>query len=282
MDPRLAISIDGEVVDPAAATISVLDRGLLHGDGVFEIVRTVGPAPVELPAHLGRLTVAAGALALRIWPPAALAGAIDRTIAAAPAGDLRLRVVVTRGAGPISARLAALGPGRTIVIAEPLAPPPASVTVTVVDWPLPRRPGAGAKTLAYLDHLRARELAAEVGADEALRLDADGAVAEGSLSSLFIVAGGEVVTPPATGGILPGVTRARVLALCGQRAIPAAERTITLAALHAADELFVTSAGRGVVPVVAVDGAPRAAGPVSLALREAHQDFLRTEAATRR
>jgi branched-chain amino acid aminotransferase len=278
MSVGLAISIDGRLVDPAAATISVLDRGLLHGDGVFEILRTVAGTPVELGAHLARLAATAADLALALPTAEALAAAVRATVAAAPPGDHRVRVLVTRGPGPLTARLADLGPGRMIVIVEPLRPPPATVAVVVVDWPLPRRRGPGGKTLAYLDHLRARELAAAAGADEALRLDVDGHVAEGATSNLFVTSQGRVITPPIDGGVLPGVTRARILALCDALGIAATAGPITVAALRGAEEVFVTSAARGVVPVTAVDGAPRAVGPITTRLREAYLGFLRGHA----
>jgi len=181
---------------------------------------------------------------------------------AAAGGDLRVRVIVTRGEGGIAARAASVGPGRAIVIAEPLGELPREVSVATVEWPLPRRIGPAHKTLGYLDPLWARELAAAAGADEAVRLDADGNVAECATANIFVVTGGEVVTPPLD-GILPGITRARVLAACAAHGIPCRERTVSPDELHAADEVFVTSAIRGVVPVTSLDGAQRVFGTIT-------------------
>jgi len=232
------ISIDGVVVAPEAATISVLDPGVLHGDGLFETLRTRDGEPVYLAEHLDRLRDGAGELGLHVPPEleAWLRAAIrDRT-------DHKIRIVVTRG-------------GRTIIIVEPLPPQPRELSLAIVDWPIARRARPARKTLSFLDHLIARKLAADAGADEAVRLDADGHVAECATANIFAVIAGTVVTPPAA-GILPGVTRARVLAHTH-----GVERVLTVPELRAADEIFVTSALRGVVPVTALDGVFRDAGP---------------------
>ena len=261
----LAISIDGAVVAPEAAAISVLDRGLLYGDGVFEVLRTWLGVAVDLDAHLDRMAASAAALELRLPSRDALAAQVAATLAAAGEGDHRVRLLVTRGPGPLGARFASLGPGRAIAIAEPLAPQPTELALATVDWPLPPRVGPAHKTLAYLDHVIARELAARAGADEAVRLDPAGDVVEGATSNVFAVIAGAVVTPPLR-GTLPGVTRARVLAACARRQLAAVERAIARAELAAADEIFVTSAVRGVVAVTRLDGVSRAAGPITAAL----------------
>jgi branched-chain amino acid aminotransferase len=264
------ISIDGELVPPERAVISVLDRGLLYGDGLFEVLRTWSGVPVELDAHLARLSAAASTIALRVSPH--LGGWVLAAIAAAAAAanaDVRVRVVVTRGAGALRERLADLPGGRGIVIVEPLpAAPPRETSLALVDFPI----GAlrSIKALAYLDHLLARELAAAAGADDAIRTDAAGDVAECATANLFIATAGAVATPLTDGGALPGIVRARVLAACARLGIPAAARRITVAELRAADEVFVTSSVRGVVSVTRLDGEPRAAGPLATRLAADH------------
>jgi branched-chain amino acid aminotransferase len=262
----IAVSIDGALVDPAHAVLSVFDRGLLYGDGCFEVLRTWGGAAVELPAHLDRLYETALFLALAAPDRDALAAAIGRTLAAAGPGEHRIRVVLTRGPGPLSARLAALSGGRSIVIVEPLPPPPHELSLAVVDWPLATRPGRGHKTLAYLDAVLARERARAAGADEALRLDASGRAVEGASCNVFAVMGGAVSTPPADRGALPGIVRQRVLDLCARAGIPTRVRALRVAELRRSRELFVTSSLRGVVPVTRIDGVSIPAGPVAARL----------------
>lgn len=313
-----AISIDGRVVDAANATISVLDRGLLYGDGAFEVLRTWGGVPVDLPAHLDRLYATVAAMGLRAMPRAMLEVVVERTIAAAavphPSGagrvehgatvtarveaeiavertssaaaaertssiagvigpgpgatEHRIRIVLTRGPGGLGAETASLGPGRVIVIVEPLAAQPVEVSAAIVDWSLPRRTGPAHKTLAYLDHVIARDLARAAGADEGIRLDAEGRAVEGATSNLFAVVAGAVVTAPTASGVLPGIVRGRVLAACAREGIPAREAAIAVDELRGATEVFVTSSLRGVVPVTRLDGAARAAGPITARIAE--------------
>jgi branched-chain amino acid aminotransferase len=257
------ISIDGVLVVPEQATISVLDRGLLYGDGCFEVLRTWSGAPVDLAAHLDRMYATVAAMRMRAMERGALAAAVDRTIAAAGQGEHRIRIVITRGPGGLGEETAALGPGRAIVIVEPLGEQPREISAAIVDWPLPGRSGHAHKTLAYLDHVIARDLARAARADEAIRLDADGRAVEGATSNLFAVIGGTVVTAPVDGGLLPGVVRGRVLAVCGRERIAAREEAFTVQALRGADEIFVSSSLRGVVAVTRLDGVACVAGPIT-------------------
>jgi branched-chain amino acid aminotransferase len=270
----VAVSIDGVVVAPERAQVSVFDRGFLYGDGCFEVLRTWGGVARDLDAHLDRLLATAAWLQLATRPRGELAAAVAGTLAAAGPGEHRVRIALTRGPGPVAARLAALPAGVAIVIVEPLGALPAELSACVVDWPI-ARPGRGHKTLAYLDHVIAGELARAHGADEAIRLDAAGRVVEGATCNLFAVIAGAVVTPPTDAGALPGIVRARVLALCGAAGVATEVRPIAVTELRSADEVFVTSAVRGVVPVTRLDGAARVAGPVTEQLAAAYTAAMR-------
>jgi branched-chain amino acid aminotransferase len=263
-----AISIDGEVVEPERAVISVLDRGLLYGDGVFEVLRTWNGRvhPAELAAHLARLAAACATLGLRVPARAVLAGRVTAAVAAAGEPEARIRIVVTRGPGTLAQRLATLGPGHTIIIVEPMPPQPRELSLAVVDWPLPARRGAGVKALAYLDHIIARELAAVAGADEALRLDAHGRIAECATANVFVARDGRLATPPVDAGVLPGIVRAYVVAQGG-----CDERPIERAELAAAEEVFVTSSLRGIVPVTRIDDREIRSGPIAARLSASYR-----------
>lgn len=271
----VAVSIDGVVVAPERAMISVFDRGLLYGDGCFEVLRTWDGVARDLDAHLDRLYETAAFLQLKTMDRTRLVEAVYRTIAAAGPAEHRLRIVLTRGPGGLGARLAELGAGATIVMVEPLPAQPEEVALAVVDYPLARRTGPGHKTLAYLDHVLAKELARVRGADDAVRLDADGHAIEGATCNLFVVHGGAVVTPPVDGGALPGIVRGRVLALCAKAAIRTVARPLGLRDLRSADELFVTSSLRGVVPVTQLDGVPLDRGPITAWLATAYAAAMR-------
>ncbi|HEX4422512.1 MAG TPA: aminotransferase class IV [Kofleriaceae bacterium] len=269
-----AVSINGAIVAPDQASISVFDRGLLYGDGCFEVLRTWDGVARELDAHLDRLFETAAALELRAIERTALVEAAERTIAAAGPGEHRIRIVLTRGPGGLAQPFGELGPGAAIVIVEPLPAQPAAISAAVVDWPLPRRTGRGHKTLAYLDHLIARELARGAGADEAIRLDPDGHAVEGATCNLFAVHAGAVITPPVDAGALPGIVRARVLALCAQEAIATVVRPLAVHELRAAEELFATSSLRGIVAVTRLDGEPRPTGPITGRIARAYIDAM--------
>lgn len=258
----IAVSIDGVLGPPEQARISIFDRGFLYGDGVFEVLRTWDELLVDLDAHLDRLYHSALALSIRTMERDRLTEAVTRTLANAGPGEKRIRIVITRGPGSLLAPAHTLGPGKTIVIVEPLPAQPTELSLAVVDVPLPRRTGPAHKTLAYLDHVIARDLAAAAGADEAVRLGPEGEVLECATSNLFVVLRGSVLTPPLT-GVLPGITRARVLEACAGLALTAMEARLTLDELRAADEIFVTSALRGVVPITKLDGDVRPAGPLT-------------------
>jgi branched-chain amino acid aminotransferase len=273
----IAVSIDGLLVAPDQASISIFDRGLLYGDGVFEVFRTWDEAVVDLAAHLDRLFTSAVMLGIKGLDKPLVADAVRRTLEAAGPGEHRIRVVLTRGPGSLVAPLDALGPGRAIVVVEPLPAQPAELSLALVDFPLPRRTGHAHKTLAYLDHILARELAAAAGADEALRLGPDGDIVECATSNVFIVAAGVVATPPVELGILPGVTRARVIAACATAGIAVEQRRLSTQDVYAADEIFVTSAVRGVVPITRLDGVARAAGPVTARVIEGYLAGLRQQ-----
>jgi branched-chain amino acid aminotransferase len=272
----IAVSIDGVLHPPEQARISVFDRGFLFGDGVFEVLRTFDGELVDLDVHLDRLYSGASWLGLKVIDRERLREAALRTLANAGPGEQRIRLVLTRGPGPLLARPATLGPGKAIVIVEPLPAQATEVTLAIVDWPLPRRVHPAHKTLAYLDHVIARELAAAVGADEAVRLGAEGEVLECATSNVFAVHGGAVITPMLT-GILPGVTRARVLAACAAAGIPAREARLTVEELRSAEEIFITSAIRGVVPVTRLDGEAMRAGPRTRQIADLYLAGLRQQ-----
>jgi branched-chain amino acid aminotransferase len=264
----IAVSIDGVLTPPEQAGVSIFDRGFLYGDGLFEVLRTWDEQLVDLGAHLDRLFRSAHALAIRMLDRERLNEAVQRTLANSGPGEKRVRIVVTRGPGALLARADTLGPGKTIVVVEPLPAQPTELSLAVVDWPLPRRGRPAHKTLAYLDHIIARDLAVAAGADEAVRLGAEGDVLECASSNIFIVMGESVLTPLLR-GVLPGLTRARVLEACAGLAIVATEARLTLEELRGANEIFVTSALRGVVPVTRLDGEPRPAGPVTAQIAHA-------------
>jgi branched-chain amino acid aminotransferase len=289
--------LNGRLLPEAQACIPVADRGLLLGDGVFETLRAYGGAPFRAGAHLARL--AAGAERLAIPLPGGLDDALAATIAAnagaAGAGGaagacgagtgLAVRVTVTRGAGGRGLEPAGEFPPTVLITAAPYVAAAAwyerGLRAVVARH---RRNEAGAaaglKALGAVEAVLARREALAAGADEALVLDTAGHLAEAAAANVFLLVRGRLRTPPLACGILPGITRAAVLELADAAGIEVDAAPVQPAELAQAEELFLTSSLREVVPVVEVGGRPVGAGrpgPVAARLLEAYRRRVREE-----
>lgn len=285
------VNLDGELVPAARAAVSVFDRGFLSGDQVYEVVRTYGLAPFALAEHLARLQRSADRIGLPLpWAPEQLAAELGRTVeasrggdqpdpAAAPwnRGERSVRLVVTRGPAE-EARAFGVAPGpRVILAATPLRGPPEAAyregVACILVHARVARSDPGAKTGGHLAEALAARDAAAASAHEALLLDAAGQVTEGASSNLFLVRGGGVATPPLAAGVLPGVTRGLVLRLARAAGLAVEERPLGPADLRAADELFLTSTSRELLPVTRLDGAPVGRGAVGSVTTRLHALF---------
>jgi len=288
------VNLDGTIVSPARATVSVFDRGFLYGDSVYEVVRTYGFAPFELERHLARLARSAARLALAPrWDADRTRSELLRTLAASRGGDApdaaaapwnvgerSLRVIMTRGAGELGLDPALAVDPRAIVIAGPLLAPPLAAyrhgvpcRIVGVRHDAPEAADTTAKTGAHLVNVLAVAEARAAGAHEALLLDRDGFVTEGASSNVFAVRGGRVETPPLAAGILEGVTRARVIALARGAALDVREAPLRPGDLQSADEIFLTSTAREVLPVASLDGRAVGSGQVGEVTTRLHALF---------
>jgi branched-chain amino acid aminotransferase len=293
---RTRISVDGRIGAPEEACVPVLDRGFLYGDSVYEVLWWHRGAPIQEREHLERLAESARRIYLDLGgPPERFSLAVAATVAAADVGpdeDAYVRLVVTRGAGPIGLRFGTgLAPTVVVIVAPAHRPDPATwergVSVALVERRrVPRRAlDPGAKTGNYMNNVLALHEANLAGADDAVMLNERGEVAEGTSSNVYVTLRGAVVTPPLDAGILKGTTRSRVIALCRGNAIPVEERPLSPRDLLGADEVFLTSSVRGVVPVVSIDGKPVGSGTPGPFTRRLHALFERAadeEAALRR
>lgn len=275
-----AVSIDGALVAPEHARISVFDRGFLYGDAVVEVLRTYRRMPFALEEHLGRLQRGARAIALSVPVPLGqLREELERVIAQSQNDECYLRVVLTRGAGePIALLPNANTKPTRVLIAQPLVTPAfelyrngaAAIVHTIA------RTGASqisaAKTACYLEHVLATQLARSRGAHEAILVSRDGHVLEGASSNVFIVDEDTLRTPPDDGAILPGITREKVLDCARAMGLTVREEPLREADLFSADEVFVTSSIRELISITRVEdhevGEGRA-GPVARAIHRA-------------
>ena len=277
------VMIDGVLVKPEEARVSVFDRGFLYGDSVFEVLRTYGGVPFALGEHLARLRRSAERVFIAMpVDEAAFAREVEAAVRTSGNEESYVRIVVTRGSGPMGLDPELAGAPLRVVVVEPVSPPPraayvdgvAAITVhtrRVAD----DTAAAGAKLSNYLPNLLAVREAKARGAHEAIVVDPAGRVVEGASSNVFVVSGGRVATPPESAGILPGITRAHVIAAARALGVPLEEREVKQEELYAADEVFITSSIRELLPVVRVDDRPVGGGkpgPVSRALHRRFRD----------
>jgi branched-chain amino acid aminotransferase len=262
------VSLDGALVAPEAARVSVFDRGFLFGDSVFETIRTYQGRPFALGEHLLRLGASASRVAIDLPVSAEqLATEIEGALRAAGNPESYIRVIVTRGSGPLGLDSQFDASPLRVVIVAPLSPPaPEAYTdgIGVVTYRTQRvaeaTDAAGAKIGNYLVAVLAMRVARAAGASEALIVDADQHVIEGASSNVFAVRGGTLVTPPESAGILPGITRARLLEVARAHGVPVALEPLPVTELLGADEVFISSSIREVLPVVRVDSHPIGGG----------------------
>ncbi len=256
---------DGTFVDTADAHVSVFDRGLTVGDGVFETLRTYGGVPFAARRHLDRLERSAASLGLAPLDRAAILEALCAISERNGLGEARLRVTVTAGVGmPGSSRDTTVPV--TLVAATALGTPAPSTSVVVAPWTRNER-GAlvGIKSLSYAANVRALAFAEAHGASEAIFANTVGDLCEGTGSNTFFVRGGVLVTPALASGCLAGVTRALVLELAHDLGTPVEERAASLDEFLGADEAFLTSTTREVQPIAHIDDRAIASvpGPVT-------------------
>jgi D-alanine transaminase len=258
-DPFPTCYLDGQYLPLAEARISPLDRGFLFADGVYDVVPVHRRRPFRLREHLKRLDDSLAAIHLanprhqEEWT-----AIVQRLVAEAGASDLLVYVQVTRGAESSRNHLFPSRARPTVfAFASPYPAPSAAVlerglsAVTLQDIRWDR---CDIKSVALHANILLRQEASNRGADEAL-LVRDGMLLEGSSSSVFLCVGGALITPPNSHLILPGTTRDAVLELA-QGWLPSQVSDIESREIRSAEELWIASAGRGVLPVTRVDGEP--------------------------
>ncbi len=275
------VHVNGRLLPAGRARISVFDRGLLYGDGVFETLRAYRGRTFALEQHVARMQASAAALGMA-FPRRAWQRDIDAVLErnGLLRTDAWVRITVTRGVGaPGLLPPARLQP--TLIISAGRVDPgiiqAQRYGVRVVLLPFARH-GVSAehKVLAYLPGVLGKVLAARHGAYEGLYVDTNGCITEGTTSNVFVRRGRQLFTTPAA-GILPGVTRRLVIDAAVARGLRLRERSLTRKEVLTADEAFLTSSVAEVVPITAVDdrtiGGARV-GPVTLELQRLYRQMV--------
>ena len=262
------IWIDGEFVPEDQASVSVYDHGLLYGDGVFEGIRIYSGRILKLESHIDRLFESARSIFLQIpYSREEIAAAIRDTALKNNRKDGYVRLVVTRGKGPLGVNPLQCHRPCTIVITDSIEVYPASAyehglsiicASTMQKHPASLSPRV--KSLNYLPNMMAKLEAVHAGAEEAVMFNHLGNVAECVGDNIFVVRETSdsplLVTPPRSAGLLEGITMLIVLELAEQNGIRVLREDLTRHDLYVANEILLTGTGAEVVPVVKIDGRP--------------------------
>jgi branched-chain amino acid aminotransferase len=277
------VNVNGRIADQAHAVVPVFDHGFLYGEGIYETLRTYHGEPFLFERHMRRLRNSADMLVLPIpLTDREIEARFRETMAAAGLGDgneAYLRLLVTRGVGDLSYDPAACSTPSVVIIAKPQIDPPADVyrngvTVALVDV-VRNHPGSVnpiIKSNNLLNNALAMQQAARRGAYEGVMRNFRGELSECTQSNLFVVSRGAAFTPGLDAGLLPGITREFLFEVGRDIGIDVREAVLHDRDLLDADEAFLTSTTRELVPIVRVDdrvvGSGRP-GAVTMALLDA-------------
>jgi branched-chain amino acid aminotransferase len=285
---KKAVSIDGRIVADHEAKISVLDHGLLYGDGLFEGIRVRAGRIFRLDQHLARLSLGARYLGLDLPEGSeGQARIVHETVRAFGQKEAYVRLLVTRGEGPLGVDpTTCKKPTVVCIVAEIGLYSPEqraqglSMITSSYRRPNPDVQDVAIKTLNYLGSALAKQEAKKQGADEALLLNQSGRVSEASVANVFAVRGRTLSTPPAIDGCLPGINRAAVLEIARELGFAVSECSLGRRELLAADEVFLTGSGAGVVGVRSLDGRAIGrgqTGEITLDLERRHRALAESE-----
>jgi branched-chain amino acid aminotransferase len=292
------VNVNGKMSDQEHAVVSVFDHGFLYGEGVYETLRTYNGQPFLFDRHMRRLRNSAGMMALDVpLSDAQIDARFRETMQAATLGDAPereayIRILVTRGIGEMTYDPAACPTPSIVVIVKPNVDPSPEVFERGVNVSLVgvvrNHPGSVnplIKSNNLLNNALAMQEAFRRGGFEGVMRNYRGELAECTQSNLFIVKNGAALTPPIDAGLLPGITREYLFEVGADLGIPVREQVLRDEDLFGADECFLTSTTREVVPIVTVDnraigsGAP---GPITRALLEGFRRHAHAQSAAQR
>lgn len=282
----IRVNVDGRLGREGDLLLSPLDHGFVFGASVYETLRTYGGRTFLLRRHLARLRSSAGSLGIEVGlSDPEFEKRVEETMAAAANPESYIRLIVSAGPGALEYRQGAAPRATAVVIVQPLPPVPESlyeqgVRIAVVEVVRnhPRSVSPRIKSSSLLNNMLAMRQALARGAVEAVMLNYKGEVAEGSQTNIFIVKDRLVMTPSLDTGILEGITRELTLQIASELGYETAETTFFPGEFHSADEVFITSTTKEILPVVQIDdtrvgdGLP---GPVTRKLLAAYRKKAR-------
>jgi D-alanine transaminase len=275
------VYLNGEFMPLQSAHVSVLDRGFIFGDGVYEVIPVYSRHPFRLREHLTRLQRSLDAV--RLDPPLAETEwnrLVHQLIERNPAEDQAVYLQVTRGVAPRDHAFPKSVAPTVFMMSNPLVTPSRELienggsAVTTTDFRWLR---CDVKVVSLLANCLLRQRSVDAGADEVVMFR-DGYLTEGSSSNVFAVKGGVLLAPPKNHLVLPGITYDVVLELAAANNVPLEVREVAEDEVRSADELWLSSSSKEVLAVTTLDGRPVGdgkPGPVFKRVHRAFQDFKR-------
>lgn len=282
-NPTLKIWLDGELLPPQQACISVFDHALLYGDGIFEGIRIYNGAIFKEKEHLKRFAFSAKALRLELpYSLDEISKAMHETIRAnGMSGDGYIRLLGTRGVGALGISVNKAACPSVVVIAATISLYPQEVYARGLNCIISatmRMPNMALspriKSLNYLNNVLAKLEAQDAGADEAIMVNHIGYICEATGDNLFMVKEGRVYTPPTCSGILDGITRAVVMEIFENKGMPVKEKNLIPYDIYTADEVFLTGTAAEIVPVASLNKRLIGDGRTWPVTRQLMKDFV--------
>lgn len=258
-------NLNGVLVPETEAQVSVLDRGFLFGDSIYEVIRTRDGTPFAWPEHLERLHHSAEGIELELSTEISdteLTRRIVETLDAAENPESYVRIIITRGPGsaPNIGMQYATGPITCLVMVRDIPPiSTANAQVAIVQRLRTHRRALdpAIKSGNYLNNVLGLKEARARGATDCLFMNNDGRLTEASTSNVWIIKGQTVMTPALSAGLLAGVTRRLLFNMCEEKGIDCVEMDLYEEDVRRADGIFLTSTLRDISPVDSLDGEPR-------------------------
>jgi branched-chain amino acid aminotransferase len=275
------ININGELFPPENAQISIFDRGFLFGDSVYEVTRTYKGHPLLLEEHMDRLWRSASMIGMEMgFTREELKAQISQTIEKLnPDTHIYIRIVVTRGVGEVNLDPdMAEGKNNLVIIAKEKEENPSwwyekgvHALIANIERTSKENLDPGIKSGNYLNNLLALSQAKKANCFEAIMLNKEGFVAEGTTSNIWMVKDGQLITPPLKAGLLEGITRKTLIHIAKKEKLPIVEENILPSELLAADEAFLTSSTKELVPIVKIDDQTIGSGTPGDSFKKIHK-----------
>ena len=270
------VFLNGKFLPIEEATVPVLDRGFIFGDGVYELIPVYSRAPFRMDEHLARLEKSLAAVRIRNpyardkWREILLA-----LVARQPWDDQGVYLQVTRGVAKRDHAFPAGVEPTVFIMCNPLVNPPkelvekGAAAVSAVDYRWHR---CDIKSISLIGNCLLRQVSADAGAVETI-LFRDGKLTEASASNVFVAKAGKVLSPPKSNLILPGITYDVVVEIAQAVKIPLEFRDVTEAEVRAADEVWLTSSSKEILAVTTLDGKPVGDGKPGPLFRKAYAGY---------